>query len=1006
LLFKYKEVGMKLWLTNVSVRFPKLVVLLTVALVVVFASQFPKVRFDNDPENMLAADEPVRVFHHQVKERFALYDFVVVGVINEQHPDGVFNVASLGRLHKLSQQLYSLQRSSDGLPQVVSGDRLTDPLRSLDLNPASAWRRGLNSAFRHDPNRLFDGQGRSAIIAREIISPSQVDSLQQAELGALRLEYLMEKAPTTPEEARRIRALALNNPLYRGTLAAEDGRAIALYLPLRDKTYSYNVAALVKALTADWPAEDQLHITGLPVAEDTFGIEMLIQMATSAPLAMLAIFILLLIFFRRVTIVIAPLLVALVSVICTMGLLIGLGFDVHIMSSMIAIFLMPIAVADAVHILSEFHDSYPRFQDRAATLRHVIGHLFLPMLYTSLTTIAGFGSLAFTPIPPVQVFGLHVAFGVGLAWLLTMTLVPAYIVLFTPQAALDKLAAADQLQSGGSRLARALSGLGIFSQRQWKGILLTSLLLLVIALIGVSRIQVNDNPVKWFAESHPIRLADKLLNHHFGGTYTAYLVLSAAETQTSSRTLLEQLALELRQRNLSASEAGQQFLAQLKDFSPQLPVEQSLVKVQQLASRFDQQAGSGWQQLADELAYLDPADLTATELLRQLQQSPSLDPQLLTQLAAQLPRDRQGDALLDAALEYTDQQAGQTFRQAVAAVAGELFTPPFKQPELLNWLRDFQVHLAASPVVGKSSSLVDALQKASYELQFQSGASPEENQRNFSVPASAAGVGQVFTQLEGTKKKDSLFHLVSRDYQQANLWVQLTSGDNQDMESVVTAVADYFANHPPPRPLQAEWAGLTYLNVVWQEKMVSGMLASLAGSFGVVLVMMILLFRSFWFGVLAMVPLSFTITLIYGLIGWAGKDYDMPVAILSALTLGLSVDFAIHFLQRARELSRRHGSWRLASAEMFKEPALAISRNAIIISIGFTPLLVAPLVPYNTVGFFLATIMAVSWLATLLILSALLTPLAGKLLNTVPTEPLSENEVDHEDTPVPAGPAA
>jgi predicted RND superfamily exporter protein len=60
---------------------------------------------------------------------------------------------------------------------------------------------------------------------------------------------------------------------------------------------------------------------------------------------------------------------------------------------------------------------------------------------------------------------------------------------------------------------------------------------------------------------------------------------------------------------------------------------------------------------------------------------------------------------------------------------------------------------------------------------------------------------------------------------------------------------------------------------------------------------------------------------------------------------------------------------------MFREPAMAISRNAIIISVGFTPLLFAPLVPYKTVGFFLATIMAVSWLATLFILAALITAL-------------------------------
>jgi hypothetical protein len=57
---------------------------------------------------------------------------------------------------------------------------------------------------------------------------------------------------------------------------------------------------------------------------------------------------------------------------------------------------------------------------------------------------------------------------------------------------------------------------------------------------------------------------------------------------------------------------------------------------------------------------------------------------------------------------------------------------------------------------------------------------------------------------------------------------------------------------------------------------------------------------------------------------------------------------------------------------MFREPAMAISRNAITVAVGFTPLLVAPLVPYRTVGFFLAAIMALSWIATLLILPALL----------------------------------
>ena len=149
------------------------------------------------------------------------------------------------------------------------------------------------------------------------------------------------------------------------------------------------------------------------------------------------------------------------------------------------------------------------------------------------------------------------------------------------------------------------------------------------------------------------------------------------------------------------------------------------------------------------------------------------------------------------------------------------------------------------------------------------------------------------------------------------------------------------------------------------------------------------------FGILSMIPLSVTILFIYGLIGWVGKDYDMPVAVLSSLTLGLSVDFAIHFLERSRELTKTFGSWKDAIRHMFQEPAMAISRNAIIISIGFTPLLFAPLVPYKTVGFFLATIMAASWIATLFILAALITALQNRLFKK---EEITTNQPDQTES--------
>jgi predicted RND superfamily exporter protein len=192
------------------------------------------------------------------------------------------------------------------------------------------------------------------------------------------------------------------------------------------------------------------------------------------------------------------------------------------------------------------------------------------------------------------------------------------------------------------------------------------------------------------------------------------------------------------------------------------------------------------------------------------------------------------------------------------------------------------------------------------------------------------------------------------------------------MTRVIDVLDNYLETNPLPDIIDVQWAGKSFINVVWQDAMVKGMLASLLGAFVVVFLMMALLFRSLRIGLLAMVPLSVTILGVYGAIGWIGKDYDMPIAVLSSLTLGLSVDFAIHFISRMRSLLAESGSFSFAAAEVFEEPARAIARNAIVIAIGFTPLFFAPLVPYITVGAFMAAIMFLSAITTLLLLPAML----------------------------------
>lgn len=290
----------------------------------------------------------------------------------------------------------------------------------------------------------------------------------------------------------------------------------------------------------------------------------------------------------------------------------------------------------------------------------------------------------------------------------------------------------------------------------------------------------------------------------------------------------------------------------------------------------------------------------------------------------------------------------------------------FKDPALLNWMADMQAHLGGSDLVGKSNGLNEIVKTVHRELML-----GEEAQ--YRIPDSAEGVAQTLITFQSSHRPNDLWHFVTPDYRSSAIWLQLTSGDNRDMQSVVDRVDTWVAANPPPVALSHDWFGLTYINVVWQQKMVTGMLTAFASSFAVVLVMLTVLYRSLLWAALSMIPLTMSIGVMYGLLGFVGKDYDMPIAVLSSLSLGLAVDYAIHFMARSREIVGRMGSWKEAIPVVFGEPARAIFRNVIVVGVGFTPLIFAPLTPYQTVGVFISMILLISGVASLVILPALVT---------------------------------
>lgn len=749
-------------LTQFALDRPRTVIALALILTLLFAAQFPRMHIDTDPENMLPADQPDRILYDRIKQDFGIHDLLVVGIVDEH---GIFREESLARVARATAEILKIK----------------------------------------------------GVIIEDVVSLTTTDNVKSSG-GLLDIRPVMRDIPETEEAINRLRLGIAGNPFLHEKIASADGTAVALYIPIRQKDMSYRIAGKIEdILKRELLPGQRFYLAGLPVAEDTFGHEMFVQMAVVAPAAFTFILLLVYLLFRRAAFLLPVGLDAMFAVIWAMGLLIGTGNTVHIMSSMIPVFLMPIAILDDVHVLSGFCDRYRELGDKRKALLAAMQPLYRPMLMTSLTSAVGFASLALADIPPVQVFGLFVAFGIMAAWLFSMTMVPAAIALMN-DAALKRTFA---VQGGASYLDRFLQPVGRFACHRPRSVLHIGIAALALGAIGVQQIRINDNPVKWFKPGHTVRIADEVMNQKFGGTYMAYLLVEGSKT---------------------------------------------------------------------------------------------------------------------------------------GAV---------KRPDVVAYIGRLQAYLEADPLVGKTSSVADIVKRINLVLHDND---PKYNK----VPDSREAVGQFLFLFQSSGDPNDLDNFVDRRARRAIIWLQMKGGDNRQMQRVEDRLATFTLADPPPSGITLHWSGLTYINKVWQDLMVAGMLKAVLGSFAVVFLLMLIEFRSLALGLISMLPLSVAILLAYGLVGWVGKDYDMPIAVCSALALGMGIDFAIHFLQRFRV--RFTDTRRLddACAYMFGEPGRAIARNAIVISLGFLPLTASNLTPYVTVGAFFALLMAFSTLATLLLLPALL----------------------------------
>jgi predicted RND superfamily exporter protein len=310
-----------------------------------------------------------------------------------------------------------------------------------------------------------------------------------------------------------------------------------------------------------------------------------------------------------------------------------------------------------------------------------------------------------------------------------------------------------------------------------------------------------------------------------------------------------------------------------------------------------------------------------------------------------------------------------------------------KNPETMRYLEGLQRHIEKLPVVGKTFSVVDYVKRINRVLH-------DDDPKFDTVPETKEAVGQYLFLFSMSAKPSDIDNVVDPSFKKANIWVQLKTWDARAMEDVIKAVDEYKKAHPFPLDLKP--AGIAYFNLVWNNEVLWDVVRGFILALIVVFVILIFNFRSFKWATVSYVPLIFTVLLIYGVIGFTGKRFDMPISVLSCLSLGMAVDFAIHFVNRFRQRlqnteDRRQKtdssdicaltSERIVDSLLWTaaRPGKGIMRNAVLFAASFAVMMFAPLTPYITVGAFIVSMMMLSAIMTIIYLPALIVLMKGWL---------------------------
>jgi len=450
---------------------PKKIMVMGILMILFFAYGVTKIIKDTSADAFISADHPALINKNKLVDLFGLEDPLVVVIENKK---GVFNPITLDLVYKLSEEIQTYKE--------VKNEGVT--------------------------------------------SLSTEKNIYGVEDG-MEVENFILNENTSLSKAKEIESHIDSFPLMQGTLVSLDKKATLIIADMIDKKDAEILYFKLLELANKTKTKNiQLYVAGEGAVSGYMGSYIDKDAKVLNLVAGLIIMLVLYIAFRKLGAVLLANLVILGATITALGFMGMNGVAFFIITNALPVVLIGISVADTIHILSTFFErrrDFPEEKHKVAIVETLL-EMWRPIGLTTLTTMAGFLGLSLSStMPPMIFFGIFAMVGVAMAWLFSVTVLPAMMTLLKLKQSSRFIKKEQQNQ--------LLGKLGHIVAVYPKRVLIFVVLIAIFGLSGFLKVIVNEDRISVFNENEPIVQADKVINGRFKGSHYLDILIDSSSPE-------------------------------------------------------------------------------------------------------------------------------------------------------------------------------------------------------------------------------------------------------------------------------------------------------------------------------------------------------------------------------------------------------------------------------------------------------------------------------------------